>query len=145
MENKLYKNSHDHKEFCRILLNKYLQQGKDEYQLGNTKVFLRSGKQAILELERTKLLDQCALVIQKNVKGYLIKNIYNEMKTAVVIIQSFARSIIAKRELLSLKRHAAAISIQKNTRYLIIITMTITITINITIILLFVYKRILGI
>ncbi|KDP38945.1 hypothetical protein JCGZ_00702 [Jatropha curcas] len=66
------------------------------YQVGYTKVFLRTGQIARLEVQRKQVL-QGILGVQKHFRGFLARRDLNELKTGVTILQSFVRGENARR------------------------------------------------
>uniref|UniRef100_K7LWB7 Myosin motor domain-containing protein n=1 Tax=Glycine max TaxID=3847 RepID=K7LWB7_SOYBN len=67
------------------------------YQVGFTKLYLRTGQIGALE-DRRKHLLQGILGIQKSFRGYQARRHYHELKNGVTILQSFVRGEIARRE-----------------------------------------------
>ncbi|KAG5114255.1 hypothetical protein JHK82_037524 [Glycine max] len=67
------------------------------YQVGFTKLYLRTGQIGALEDRRQHLL-QGILGIQKSFRGYQARCHYHELKNGVTILQSFVRGEIARRK-----------------------------------------------
>ncbi|KAK7401855.1 hypothetical protein VNO78_13680 [Psophocarpus tetragonolobus] len=67
------------------------------YQVGFTKLYLRTGQIGALE-DRRKHLLQGIVGIQKSFRGYQARCHYHELKIAVTTLQSFVRGEIARRE-----------------------------------------------
>ncbi|WJX73410.1 Myosin-2, variant 3 [Trifolium repens] len=67
------------------------------YQVGFTKLYLRTGQVGALE-DKRKLVLQGTLGVQKYVRGHQARNHYNKLKEGVTILQSFVRGEIARRK-----------------------------------------------
>ncbi|KAK7749894.1 Myosin type-2 heavy chain 1 [Cytospora paraplurivora] len=87
--------------------------GQDKYQLGLTKIFFRAGMLAFLENLRTSRLNNCAIMIQKNLKAKYYRRRYLEAREAVVRTQSVARAYMARKQAQELRTVKAATSIQR--------------------------------
>ncbi|KAK7335378.1 hypothetical protein VNO80_27178 [Phaseolus coccineus] len=66
------------------------------YQVGFTKLYIRTGQIGALE-ERRKYLLEGLLVIQKSFRGYQARCHYHEIKKGVTTLQSFVRGEIGRR------------------------------------------------
>ncbi|KAG8658067.1 hypothetical protein MANES_03G116600v8 [Manihot esculenta] len=73
------------------------------YQVGYTKVFLRTGQIARLEDQRKQVL-QGILGIQKCFRGSHARRDFNKLKQGVTILQSFVRGENARRKYMSMRR-----------------------------------------
>eukprot|EP01114_Cavostelium_apophysatum_P016651 TRINITY_DN4783_c0_g1_i3.p1 TRINITY_DN4783_c0_g1~~TRINITY_DN4783_c0_g1_i3.p1 ORF type:complete len:1580 (-),score=460.18 TRINITY_DN4783_c0_g1_i3:46-4674(-) len=100
---------------CQALVEA-LQVGADEYQLGLTKIFMRSGVVGRLEKMRGDMLNSSATKIQKVWRGHVYKSRYEKIKRCALSLQSFVRMILGKHALGGLRRIAASIAIQKQAR-----------------------------
>ncbi|KAJ9153639.1 hypothetical protein P3X46_027059 [Hevea brasiliensis] len=69
----------------------------ETYQVGYTKVFLRTGQIAKLEEQRKQVL-QGILGLQKCFRGFLARRDLNEVKKGATILQSFVRGENARRK-----------------------------------------------
>ena len=87
--------------------------GLDKYQLGLTKIFFRAGMLAFLENLRTNRLNECATMIQKNLKAKFYRRRYLEARDAIIRAQSAARGYIARRQAEELRSTKAATTIQR--------------------------------
>ncbi|VDN27510.1 unnamed protein product [Cylicostephanus goldi] len=58
-----------------------------QYQLGKTKVFLKERHDLFLEQEYHRMLDYRAVMIQKNVRGWLARRSFVKKKEAATVIQ----------------------------------------------------------
>uniref|UniRef100_A0A453Q2S7 Myosin motor domain-containing protein n=1 Tax=Aegilops tauschii subsp. strangulata TaxID=200361 RepID=A0A453Q2S7_AEGTS len=96
----------------RRLLEKVDLQG---YQVGKTKVFLRSGQMAELDARRNEVLGRSANLIQRKVRSFLAKKSFIALRRSAVQIQTVCRGELARRVYQGLRREAASLKIQ--TRY----------------------------
>jgi myosin-5 len=105
------------REMANAILTKALGtstgKGLDKYQLGLTKIFFRAGMLAFLENLRTSRLNECAILIQKNLKAKYYRNRYLEARESVIRSQSAARAFIARRQAQELRTIRAATTIQR--------------------------------
>ena len=62
-------------------------------QLGQTKVFLRSGQMAELDAKRAEMLNDAARKIQRQVRTFLARRHLILMRRAVVTIQKYWRGM----------------------------------------------------
>jgi ankyrin repeat protein len=81
-------------------------------QIGHSKVFLRRQIFEALELLRNRRLGKSAIVVQKHSRRFLAQLQYYDAYMAVVVLQSFARKIIATRTVVHLRDYSAATKIQ---------------------------------
>lgn len=101
----------DHKNLSEMILKTCIPD-KTKYQIGLTKIFFKPGVLADLEKLRTKRLDQCATVIQTRVRAWLVYAQFARLKKVVVVLQSRARTVVARKQVESLRsqhRHATII------------------------------------
>ncbi|KAK4460243.1 putative myosin-2 [Cladorrhinum samala] len=87
--------------------------GMDKYQLGLTKIFFRAGMLAFLENLRTTRLNDCAIMIQKNLRAKYYRSRYLAARNAIISFQSAVRAYIARKNAQELRTIKAAITIQK--------------------------------
>lgn len=80
------------KELAQEILNKAQ---IDDYQIGLTKVFLRSGGMAALDKIRTELLNKAAITIQANVRKWREQRKYRRIQSAVLVVQVGLKLLIA--------------------------------------------------
>ena len=82
------------------------------YQFGKSKIFFRAGQVALLERIRTQRLKECAILIQKTVKGFIYRRLFLKKRAAAVMIQSNYRVHLAKKRVDGMRRSNAATRIQ---------------------------------
>ncbi|KAL1877105.1 hypothetical protein VTK73DRAFT_8842 [Phialemonium thermophilum] len=87
--------------------------GQDKYQLGLTKIFFRAGMLAYLENLRTNRLNECAILIQKNLKAKYYRRRYLDARNAIIAFQSATRAWMARKEAQRLRTAKAAVTIQR--------------------------------
>lgn len=87
---------------------------KMEWQIGRSKVFLRSCVHEPLEDQRTVLIHAMALIIQKNWRGFLCRRIYMKKRKAAICFQRRFRG--RRQRLRYLRMRRAAITLQAYVR-----------------------------
>ncbi|CRK23099.1 hypothetical protein BN1723_018050, partial [Verticillium longisporum] len=87
--------------------------GMDKYQLGLTKIFFRAGMLAFLENLRTSRLNDCAILIQKNLRAKFYRQRYLEARSAIIVFQSATRAYLARKTAQQLRTIKAATTIQR--------------------------------
>lgn len=88
-------------------------QGLDKYQLGLTKIFFRAGMLAFLENLRTNRLNECAVMIQKNLKAKYYRRKYLEARDSIILVQALTRGHIARLRADEIRQVKAATTIQR--------------------------------
>ena len=105
------------REMANAILRKALGQGTnrglDKYQLGLTKIFFRAGMLAFLENLRTNRLNECAVMIQKNMKAIFYRRKYLEAKNSILLLQAWTRGYQSRLRAEEIRRTRAATNIQK--------------------------------
>ena len=108
------------REMANAILKKALGQGTnrglDKYQLGLTKIFFRAGMLAFLENLRTTRLNECAIMIQKNLRCKYYRRKYLEARSSILLLQSLARGHQARQHAEEVRQTKAATGIQKSWR-----------------------------
>ncbi|KAK3905406.1 hypothetical protein C8A05DRAFT_12755 [Staphylotrichum tortipilum] len=87
--------------------------GMDKYQLGLTKIFFRAGMLAFLENLRTNRLNDCAIMIQKNLRAKYYRKKYLDARASIITFQATARAHRARTQAQEMRTVKAAISIQR--------------------------------
>ncbi|KFX90678.1 hypothetical protein O988_08084 [Pseudogymnoascus sp. VKM F-3808] len=88
-------------------------QSLDKYQMGLTKIFFRAGMLAFLENLRTTKLNDCAIMIQKNLKAKYYRRKFLEARNATLLFQSLTRGYIARKQTEEIRKTKAATAIQR--------------------------------
>ncbi|KAG5950693.1 hypothetical protein E4U53_004568 [Claviceps sorghi] len=105
------------REMANAILTKALGtstgKGLDKYQLGLTKIFFRAGMLAFLENLRTNRLNDCAILIQKNLRAKYYRRQYLDARESVIRSQSAARAYMARQHARELRTIRAATTIQR--------------------------------
>ena len=104
------------REMANAILKKALGQGTerglDKYQLGLTKIFFRAGMLAFLENLRTTRLNDCAILIQKNLRCKYYRRKYLEARNSIISLQTLSRGYHARQRAEDVRRVRAATNIQ---------------------------------
>lgn len=87
--------------------------GLDKYQMGLTKIFFRAGMLAFLENLRTNRLNDCAIMIQKNLRAKYYRRKYLAARQAIISFQAAARAWLARKAAQELRTVRAAVTIQR--------------------------------
>lgn len=105
------------REMANAILTKALGsgggKGLDKYQLGLTKIFFRAGMLAFLENLRTNRLNDCAILIQKNLKAKYYRKKYLAARSSIIEFQALARASKARKQAQELRALKAVITIQR--------------------------------
>ncbi|KAI8991579.1 P-loop containing nucleoside triphosphate hydrolase protein [Mycotypha africana] len=105
----------DVKELCSVILKKSIKDD-DKFQAGTTKIFFRAGQLAYLEKLRSDRYNECAILLQKNMRRFIYRTRYVRTKELTVQLQCLARKKAAQNKMQLLRKEKAAIIIQKNWR-----------------------------
>lgn len=107
----------DIRSMANAILKKALGQGTnrglDKYQLGLTKIFFRAGMLAFLENLRTTRLNECATMIQKNLRCKYYRRKYLEARDSILMLQAWTRGYQARIRAEHIRQNRAATNIQK--------------------------------
>lgn len=105
------------KEMCHAILRKALgdstHQKQDKYQLGLTKIFFRAGMLAFLENLRTSRLNECAIMIQKNLRSKYYRRRYLHARASILTTQALIRGFLARQRADKVRQDKAATTIQR--------------------------------
>lgn len=105
------------RDMCHAILVKALgdtsHQEQCKYQLGLTKVFFRAGMLAFLENLRTCRLNECAIMIQKNLRAQYYRRRYLEARESILTTQSLIRGFLARERAGEIRQTKAATTIQR--------------------------------
>lgn len=75
-----------YRELCRFIFE-IKECNSNDYQLGTTRVFLRENLEREFEKERSEILHKAALTLQTNVRGYLARRKYHNIKRSTIKLQ----------------------------------------------------------
>ncbi|RZB66655.1 myosin-VIIa [Asbolus verrucosus] len=64
----------------------------EDYQLGNTKLFLKAQDHEFLEQERSKILSKYILILQKAIRGWIFKRRFRKLREAAIVFQKYWRA-----------------------------------------------------
>ncbi|XP_057517618.1 myosin-9-like [Amaranthus tricolor] len=101
------------KVVCAKILEKM---GLTGYQIGKTKVFLRTGQMAELDSRRAGKLNNAAKTIQRKTRTHIARQHFLALHKASVDIQALWRRRLACNLFENLRRESASIKVQKNLR-----------------------------
>ncbi|XP_021901980.1 myosin-17-like [Carica papaya] len=102
--------NYDDKVACQMILDK---RGLKGYQIGKSKVFLRAGQMAELDTRRAEVLGNAARAIQRQIRTYIARKEFVELRKATILLQSRWRGKLACKLYEEMRREAAAVKIQK--------------------------------
>lgn len=77
--------------------------GQDDYQLGNSKVFLKDAHDLFLEQERDRVITGNIVTLQRAIRGWYHRKRYREMRQSAVIIQSRWKAYISRKHFIEMK------------------------------------------
>ena len=83
-----------------------------EWQIGKTKVFLRSGQMAVLDTLRSKKLGWAAVEIQKHVKRRVAQKQFKRTKSAAETVNRYTRGMFARKIVREIRQTKAVTTIQ---------------------------------
>ncbi|OBZ84954.1 Myosin-2A [Choanephora cucurbitarum] len=106
------KNKPDVRELCSVILENSIKD-EDKFQVGTTKIFFRAGQLAYLEKLRSDRFNECAVMLQKNMKRFIYRQRYVRTRELAIQIQCVARRKVAIAKTQTLREEKAAIAIQK--------------------------------
>ncbi|XP_019622368.1 PREDICTED: unconventional myosin-Va-like isoform X7 [Branchiostoma belcheri] len=108
-------NREDMKNTCATVVSRLIKD-PDKFQFGKTKIFFRAGQVAYMEKLRSDKLRACSIMIQKHIRGWLMKRRYQKLKQLALWLQQRTRGILARRYLKWMRETKAATTIQKRFR-----------------------------
>ncbi|XP_066332641.1 protein OPAQUE1 [Miscanthus floridulus] len=88
----------------------------ENFQLGRTKVFLRAGQIAILDMRRAEVLDNAARHIQGRFRTFITRKEFVKTREASVSVQAYCRGCLARKMYAIRRETAAAVIVQKYVR-----------------------------
>ncbi|WVZ73418.1 hypothetical protein U9M48_021725 [Paspalum notatum var. saurae] len=101
----------------RVLTKGILEKMKlENFQLGRTKVFLRAGQIAILDMRRAEVLDNSARHVQGRFRTFIARKEFVKTREASISVQAYCRGCLARKMYTIRREAAAAIIVQKYAR-----------------------------
>lgn len=100
---------------CSLILAKTIND-PDKHQGGLTKIFFRAGMLAALESLRSERLSALATIIQKNMRRRMAVKKFQELRSSTIRVQTWWRSVMAKRLVEAMRRDFAAKLLQTHIR-----------------------------
>ncbi|KAI5849360.1 P-loop containing nucleoside triphosphate hydrolase protein [Morchella snyderi] len=85
----------------------------NKFQLGMSKIFFRAGMLAYLENMRTSRLNECAVLIQKNLRKKYYRRKYLEARASILHVQAWSRGYLARKEAQEMRTVRAVTTIQR--------------------------------
>ncbi|KAI9335806.1 P-loop containing nucleoside triphosphate hydrolase protein [Pilaira anomala] len=107
--------SPDINKLCHVILDKYIKD-TDKYQIGLTKIFFRAGQLAYLEKCRRERWDECTILLQKNMRRFIVRIGYLRKLDLISRLQRVARQKMGVRKLEMIREDIAATKIQTQWR-----------------------------
>ncbi|KAK7207894.1 class V myosin [Myxozyma melibiosi] len=98
-------------EFAHAILEKSITQ-ENKYQLGKTKIFFRAGMLALLENMRSARLNECAVLLQKNLRRLYYRNEYLRTRNSIIAAQTAIRGYLTRQRMEKIRLDTAATKIQ---------------------------------
>lgn len=98
--------STSNRELCRSILQS-VAESISQYQLGQTKVFMRESVEQELETARARILRGAVVTMQKYTRGYLTRKRLRIAVTSAVLIQSTWRGFRCRRNYLKIQKGIA--------------------------------------
>lgn len=84
-----------HKVDCKSATQKICETvflNNEDYQLGNTKLFLKESENEFLEQMRNDVLAKYVLLIQKVIKGWICRKKFVKLREAAIVVQKYWRA-----------------------------------------------------
>lgn len=103
------------KPLCSLILQKTIND-PDKHQGGLTKIFFRAGMLAALESLRSERLNALATMVQKNMRRRMAVKKFQELRSNTIRLQTWWRSVMAKRLVEAMRRDFAAKLLQTHIR-----------------------------
>ena len=75
---------------------------KADYQLGQTKVFLKDAQDLFLEQERDRVLTKRLVIIQRFIRGWVHRRRFLRQRKAAIVIQSYWRCHVQQKRYLEM-------------------------------------------
>lgn len=84
-----------HKTNCKAASEKMCEAifgTEQDYQIGQTKVFLKHAQDVYLEEERSKIFDKKVLVLQRNIRKWIYRRWFIKLREAAIVFQKYWRA-----------------------------------------------------
>ena len=98
--------STSNRDLCKSILQSAAESGS-QYQLGQTKVFLRESVEQELETARARILRGAVVTMQKYARGYLTRKRLSHAERSAILIQSVWRGFRCRRNYLKIQKGVA--------------------------------------
>ncbi|XWS72374.1 hypothetical protein CRYUN_Cryun02cG0034700 [Craigia yunnanensis] len=105
--------SYDEKALTQKILQKL---NLENFQLGRTKVFLRTGQIGVLDSRRAEVLDTAAKRIQRRLRTFITHKKFISARVATIALQAYCRGCLARKMFAVRREAAAAVGLQKYVR-----------------------------
>lgn len=102
-------------DIAHAILKKSITQ-ENKYQLGKTKIFFRAGMLALLENMRSARLNECAVLLQKNLRRLYYRNQYLRIRGSIIAAQAAFRGYLTRQRMEKIRLDTAATKIQSTWR-----------------------------
>lgn len=84
-------------QICRTKL------GQNDYQLGNSKVFLKDAHDLFLEQERDRVITGHIVTLQRVIRGWCHRRRYQELRRNTIVIQTKWRAYVTRKHYLEMR------------------------------------------
>ncbi|CCJ31284.1 unnamed protein product [Pneumocystis jirovecii] len=84
----------------------------NKYQVGLTKIFFRAGMLAYFEHLRISRLNECAILIQKNILRHIYYKRYINIRKSIILLQSYARGFTVRTKIYETRCNLSALKLQ---------------------------------
>ncbi|KAI9552693.1 hypothetical protein GHT06_020570 [Daphnia sinensis] len=89
-------------DFCRIMLDRHAQ--GDQFQLSNSKVFMREAVEQQIERKRFDQMRNAAIKIQRAVRTHQLRKDFLIQRRSAVVIQAWVRRYQARKRFNTIRR-----------------------------------------
>ena len=100
---KIQTQNRSNKEVTQMIFDA-IPDSNQQYQLGNTKVFMRESLERTLEKERVQILRGAVVTVQKYARGYLARKRVRKAQASATLIQSAYRGYRCRRNYLKVRK-----------------------------------------
>ncbi|XP_069807987.1 unconventional myosin-XVB-like [Dendropsophus ebraccatus] len=91
------------REYCAAVLRKIFGDSSALYQLGMSKVFLKERAREILQRKWEEIQSSAALMLQKNLRGFLNRKNFQQYRRKITVVQAHVRGRQARQRYRKLK------------------------------------------